>query len=54
MVEVMMHRDSGSEIQNLLRRSFDEGLLTGKRPAFFPDCYFCMALEYMDRDGPKT
>jgi len=48
-IEAIMHRDASMEIENLLKAGFDNGILTRRRPKFFPDCYFCLALEYMDR-----
>lgn len=48
-LEAIMHRDAGLEIQNHLKAGFDHGILTRRRPKFFPDCFFCLALEYMDR-----
>jgi len=48
-IEAIMHRDATMEIENHLKAGFDKGILTRRRPKFFPDCYFCLALEYMDR-----
>jgi len=48
-IEAIMHRDANMEIENHLKAGFDNGILTRRRPKFFPDCYFCLALEYMDR-----
>jgi len=48
-IEAIMHRDAHLEIQKRLEAGFDKGILTGKRPQIFPNCYFCLTLEYMDR-----
>lgn len=44
-----MHKDANLEIQSHLRKGFDTGILTKRRPKSFPSCYFCLALEFMDR-----
>jgi len=46
--EVLMHRDEGKEIEAILKAAFDKGTLQGRMPDFFPDCYLCLLLEYMD------
>merc|ERR1719335_1455418 len=48
-VEAVMHRDNDKEIEQFLDNGFKSGALKGKRPKLFPDCYFCLALEYMNR-----
>lgn len=48
-IEAIMHRDALMEIEGLLKAGFDKGILTRRRPKFFPDCYFCLAIEYMNR-----
>lgn len=48
-VEAFMHQDEDREITRRLKAGFDDGTLTGKRPKRFPECFFCIALEYMDR-----
>mmetsp|Transcript_109174 Transcript_109174/g.307853 ORF Transcript_109174/g.307853 Transcript_109174/m.307853 type:complete len:764 (-) Transcript_109174:81-2372(-) len=48
-IEVVMHRDNNAEISRILEGAFADGSLSGKRPVWFPDCYMCLALEYMDR-----
>lgn len=48
-VEAFMHQDEDHEIARRLMAGFDDGTLTGKRPRKFPECFFCIALEYMDR-----
>eukprot|EP00927_Polykrikos_kofoidii_P047957 TRINITY_DN4221_c1_g1_i1.p1 TRINITY_DN4221_c1_g1~~TRINITY_DN4221_c1_g1_i1.p1 ORF type:complete len:710 (+),score=120.60 TRINITY_DN4221_c1_g1_i1:106-2235(+) len=47
--DAVMHRDTIGEVSKLLKAGFESGRLAGKRPMFFPSCYFCLALEYMDR-----
>lgn len=53
-VDALMHRDANMEIEKFLQAGFDTGVLTGRRPKFFPTCYFCLALEYMDRGTVQT
>mmetsp|Transcript_107333 Transcript_107333/g.303451 ORF Transcript_107333/g.303451 Transcript_107333/m.303451 type:complete len:478 (+) Transcript_107333:907-2340(+) len=53
-VDALMHRDVNMEIETILQRGFDTGVLTGRRPKFFPTCYFCLALEYMDRGTAQS
>lgn len=48
-LEVVMHRDADGELRRRLNEAFDHKVLTGKRPKFFPDTFFCLAIEYMDR-----
>lgn len=48
-VAATMHRDTKREVCHLLQKGFEDGCLTGKKPKFFPDVYFCMALEYCNR-----
>lgn len=48
-VEAFMHRDEDREITRRLKAGFDNGTLTGKIPKKFPECFFCIALEYMNR-----
>jgi len=45
----IMHFDQNHEIQKYLVAGFEDGTLTGRRPKRFPECYFCLLLEYMDR-----
>lgn len=53
-IELLMHRDSDNQIKRKLRDAFDNGVLTGKRPKFFPETLFCIAIEYMDRGTLTT
>jgi len=48
-IDAVMHRDANHEIKHLLEEGFRDGVLRGKRPENFPKCYFCLAIEYMDR-----
>lgn len=48
-IEAIMHGDVDGAIRKRLADAFDKGILTGKRPKFFPQTYFCLAIEYMDR-----
>merc|ERR1712225_137226 len=53
-IEVIMHRDEDGEIRRKLTQAFDTGVLTGRRPKFFPMVYFCLAIEYMDRGNVQN
>lgn len=48
-VSATMHRDDKKEVSTILQKGFQDGSLTGKKPKVFPDVYFCLALEYMNR-----
>eukprot|EP00928_Gymnodinium_smaydae_P099929 TRINITY_DN9670_c6_g1_i1.p1 TRINITY_DN9670_c6_g1~~TRINITY_DN9670_c6_g1_i1.p1 ORF type:complete len:602 (+),score=154.43 TRINITY_DN9670_c6_g1_i1:69-1874(+) len=50
-METLMHKEDDRRIvQQCLQNAFDTGVLkAAKRPKRYPDIYFCLAIEYMDR-----
>jgi len=53
-LDAIMHSDSNGHIREKLQRAYDSHAITGKAPAKFPDCYFCLALEFMDRGTAQS
>jgi hypothetical protein len=53
-LEIIMHYDEDGAIRRRLVDAFDRGILTGRRPKFFPTTYFCLAIEYMDRGNVQN
>mmetsp|Transcript_12874 Transcript_12874/g.29204 ORF Transcript_12874/g.29204 Transcript_12874/m.29204 type:complete len:933 (-) Transcript_12874:63-2861(-) len=52
-IAVFMHRDSEGDMRKRLKAAFDAGTLPGKCPVKFPESYFCLILEFMDRGSAK-
>jgi serine/threonine protein kinase len=48
-IDVFMHADHDDDVKDCLQAGFSSGALQGKQPKKFPGCYFCVAIEYMDR-----
>lgn len=48
-VDAVMHKDAHYDIKARLRAAFLDGTLHGREPKFFPQNYFCLGIEFMDR-----
>eukprot|EP00746_Dinoflagellata_sp_MGD_P039093 gnl/MRDRNA2_/MRDRNA2_19423_c0_seq1.p1 gnl/MRDRNA2_/MRDRNA2_19423_c0~~gnl/MRDRNA2_/MRDRNA2_19423_c0_seq1.p1 ORF type:complete len:1099 (+),score=224.75 gnl/MRDRNA2_/MRDRNA2_19423_c0_seq1:99-3299(+) len=48
-MNVFMHADEDHAVAECLKGGFTSGAFKGKQPKRFPDCWFCIAVEYMDQ-----